>query len=140
MFPTSAPIRPACRPRVHTAFALATLTSLTTLGGTGCTAWTPSALPRGGVAPQVAYDHPVQLTLSNQATLILTQPQVVGDSIVGYTGAPGRRVAVALSDVRQLDEQRVSAGRTAGLVLGVPALMLAGTFVTIAVLLHFPGL
>ena len=137
MFPTNGPIRSLCRPRVRAAWARATLISITTLGGTGCTAWSPSALPRGGVAPHVAYDHPVQLTLSNQATLIPTQPQVVGDSIVGYTGEPARRVGVALSDVRQLDEQRVSAGRTAGLVLGVPALMLAGTFVTIAVLLHF---
>ncbi len=69
----------------------------------------------------VEYDDPVRLRLANQRTVILSYPKVVGDSTVGEVRKPAHRTAVALSDVRHLDDRRFSAARTTGLVLGISA-------------------
>jgi hypothetical protein len=60
----------------------------------------------------------------------LEAPQVVGDSLIGTQTAAlgqrrGSRVAVPLAAVMFVEEERVSAGRSVGLVLGL-AVALAG--------------
>jgi hypothetical protein len=60
---------------------------------------------------------------ADQSTIELARPAVVGDSLVGEVGTPPVRTAVALSDVRRLEERRVSTARTTGLVVGGAALL-----------------
>jgi hypothetical protein len=63
----------------------------------------------------------VRVTRTDLAVLELTNPQIAGDSIVGAVGSPPARAAVALADVRRLEERRTSAARTGGLTLGIAA-------------------
>jgi hypothetical protein len=106
------------------------------LAGAGaCQTW--QRRPVDGTVPAaVARDRPVRVLRTDASTLELAHPQVVGDSIVGETGTPPRRTAVALADVQRLDEPRVSAAGTGGLLLGGAALLfpVAGVATMVAVL------
>jgi hypothetical protein len=68
--------------------------------------------------PALSGNSTVRITRTDRSTLVVDRARVEGDSIVGEVGRPPERVAVALRDVRQLDERRVSAARTGGLVIG----------------------
>jgi hypothetical protein len=88
------------------------------LAAAACTSWHPQTAP----APQVVTANAngtVRVTRRDQSVLVLHHPQIVGDSIIGDAGDPGRRAAVAMADVARIDARKVSAARTGGLSLGV---------------------
>ena len=88
-----------------------------------CTSWKTQP-----VSPdQVVARNPdqVRVTLASGSRIIVTQPTIVGDSLIcaaagsDSTQKRARRQAVALSDVRSVEVQRVNAGKTALLIGGV---------------------
>ena len=83
-----------------------------------CTTWHVEE----GVSPLllIATEHPsrLRLTRSDSSLIVLENPRVVGsDTLVGEGHKAATRVAV--SDVRQVAIQKVSAGKTIGFFLGL---------------------
>jgi hypothetical protein len=113
---------PARSARAFAALTLAALGACATLGpvGGGTPASLPARLPPAVWVTVTGWPRPVYLEA----------PQVVGDSLIGTQTAAlgqrrGSRVAVPLAAVMFVEEERVSAGRSVGLVLGL-AVALAG--------------
>jgi hypothetical protein len=102
----------------------------------GCHAWQRRdvAILVPAPAPTISGSYPVRVTRADGGHVILNRAQVVGDSIVGEVGTRHVRSAVAVAEVRRLEEQRVSRLRTALLVpaiaLGALALLIAAAAVT----------
>ena len=92
-----------------------------------CASWQQPRQGDGG-ALKISSEHPLRVTLVNGNELLLSNPRVVGDSIVGELGYSAERMAVSLKDVKRLQERRVSAGRTAaaGAGIGAGAVVLYG--------------
>lgn len=94
------------------------------LGMSACTSWRAQTAP----APEVVSAHAddaVRLRRHDGSVVVLTHPQVAGDSIVGELGDPPRRVAVATADVERVDVRGLNAARTGGLTLGIFAVVVA---------------
>lgn len=88
----------------------------------GCSSWhTVPVSPRALVAD--ARPDRVRVTEPDGTRLVIAQPQVVGDSLVGLRGH--RPVGVGLGDVTEIAVRRTSALKTGGLVLGILALPFA---------------
>jgi hypothetical protein len=87
-----------------------------------CHSWQQRPLGADG-PPAVSPNRAVRVMRADQSTIELARPAVVGDSLVGEVGTPPVRTAVASSDVRRLEERRVSTARTTGLVVGGAALL-----------------
>lgn len=125
-------------PRVRAPLALPALVTLLTLPAAGCRTW--RAVPADGATPARLAERldgrrDVRATLADGRVVELRDARLVGDSIVGLTGAPSARGAVAVRDVAHLDEQVVSRGRTTGLALGSTlVLVVLGTVVILGVL------
>ena len=112
------------KPRMTGRVAASAACTLLLLSSAACTTWHRTAVP---TEPQ-RLPRIVRATLADSSTVALSRAKVSGDSLVGrryrtgYTFAPlglrlpGPRTAVSLSDVRRLDEQRVSMGRSVGAV------------------------
>jgi hypothetical protein len=120
-------------PRPRRAHAVAALAAALALPATACQSWHRRSVTPGA-ATALSGDHPVRVTRSDRSTFVLDHARLVGDSIVGVTGRPASRVAVAISDVVSVEERKVSAGRTAGAVVGGVALIyvVAGLLVVLA--------
>jgi hypothetical protein len=101
---------------------------LLTLHMAACASWEPAA-----VSPQlIQYEEPdqVRLTVANGDRVLVRNPEVRGDSIVGRAAHAYQTdtiVAVAVSEVRHLEVRRFDWGKTGALlVIGlsiVPALV-----------------
>jgi hypothetical protein len=83
-----------------------------------CTTWHVE----DGASPLllIATEHPsrVRLTRSDSSLIVLENPRIAGsDTLVGQGHKESTTVAV--SDVRQIATQHVSAGKTIGLVFGL---------------------
>jgi len=69
---------------------------------------------------------PVRVTKADGKTLVLTDIEVADDTLIGYTGEPPQRVAIAFADVKKLEKKGFSASRAAELyrdyLIGVIAL------------------
>jgi hypothetical protein len=83
-----------------------------------CTSWHVEE----GASPLllIATEHPnrVRVTRSDSSDIVLQNPQITGsDTLVGEGHKEPTRVAV--SDVRQIAIQKISAGKTIGLFLGL---------------------
>ncbi len=93
---------------------------------TGCMQWARDpAPPRLAAAQRVSA---ARVFLRGGAVVRLDQPRVVGDSLIGTVprGLLRDTVAVALADIRQMDVERVHAGRTVFvLLLGAGVIVLA---------------
>jgi hypothetical protein len=96
---------------------------LATLLG-GCTSWrveTPSPAALGGNG------HPAEIRVeySDGRSEVLYQPEVRGDSLIGKSRESVRQAdrAVALVDVRRIATRHINAAGTAGLLLGVGAVI-----------------
>jgi len=63
-----------------------------------------------------SYAGDVRVTRTNQRSVVLHHPIVVGDSLV--SDANGSHAAVALADVQTLEERHLEGGRTALAVVG----------------------
>jgi hypothetical protein len=99
------------------------------LQATGCLSW-----KRQTVSPdQVLARNPTQVRvrLGNGGRLVVAQPTIIGDSLIGARAgtvppnAAPPRLAVALADIQSLEVQRVNGGKTALLIagLGITALV-----------------
>jgi len=84
---------------------------------TACHSWRPTTVSPQGL---IAEDEPssVRVTLTDGETVIVRNPTMRNDSIVGATDAD---VGVASQDVRLLEVRHFSVGKTVGLVLGIAA-------------------
>jgi hypothetical protein len=67
--------------------------------------------------------HELRVTGRDHAVYHIRGATVVGDSIVGTTGSPGTRVAVAMADVQRIDARKVSGVRTGALTVGAIVLV-----------------
>ena len=88
----------------------------------GCSAWHRRAVPAPAPAPAPeapAFAGRVRVTRTDGRRVLFTAVRVAGDSLVGDPRGPGRRAAVALGDIRRVDERRPSPQRTRGLLIGV---------------------
>jgi acetyl-CoA carboxylase alpha subunit len=93
-------------------FSLAVLLFL----ATGCTTWRPQP----GPAPEVVAANragSVRVWRRDQSTLVLRNPTITSDSIVGQ-GSSGH-AAVALADVQSIDTRRTNVLSTALLTAGI---------------------
>lgn len=91
----------------------------------GCSTWATSPPPVRPVAAEHEGDH-VQVKVEGTARFDLHEVQIVGDSLIGTTGA-GSRHAVAIEDVQYLRVQKTDTVGT--------ALVMAGVMATVALLL-----
>lgn len=95
-----------------------------------CTSWKTQS-----VAPEQVFltkqPKQVRVTRADQSRLVLVNPEITGDSLVGELpgsgkqGQPSRRAGVPLAEVKQVAIQGVDAGKTIllGVGLGVTALV-----------------
>ncbi|WP_143536847.1 hypothetical protein [Rubricoccus marinus] len=74
----------------------------------GCTAWRP--VPRASVGGPTSGPETVRLLLLDGRQLYIKKASTVGDSLIGRV--ENARVAFALTDIRRVDTQQPSAGKT----------------------------
>ena len=90
----------------------------------GCTGWHVESLSPGEV---VERQQPREIRVQDRdgRRAVLYEPEVRGDSLVGYQdwSAKAERRALALTEVKEVATRHVSPGRTAGLVLGISAVV-----------------
>lgn len=110
--------------------AIATL--VLAFSAAGCHSWHAQTSPTPDAISTQAGRGPVRVTRRDHSQLVLVNAQVMGDSIVGQAGSPPQRTAVAMADVERIDTRATSAGKTAGLVLGVAAVAFAALLVAAA--------
>ncbi len=86
-----------------------------------CSTWKSVPVPTAGESHLLDGDY--RLTLRNQSSIVVTDPKVTADSIIGpeKTRDGNIRRAVALQDLASVAKEGVSAGRTTLLVLGIGA-------------------
>jgi hypothetical protein len=114
----------------------------------GCQAWQPVGKPSGsGSLPgepsvvRVTRVIPCGATASadciaRQNTITLYSPRVEGDSLIGYyDDRSHERVAIHERDVVGIETRKVDPYRTAGLALGVGALVALGAVLALIVLI-----
>lgn len=108
--------------RVHRAVA-GLLMLATTL--TACTSWQVQT-----VAPEqvITTQHPstVRVQRLDGTRAVVEDPRIGGDSLLGVT--IGKPIGVPLADIYQVAVKRVSAGKTVGLVLAIPAGLLVMSY------------
>jgi len=95
----------------------------------GCTSWHVQ-----NVAPaQVIADrHPtaVRVTRADQSRVVLQNPTVVGDTLVGAPDSARAAVErrIALSEVQKIEVQQGDAGKTIGLAVAAAGLVVFGLY------------
>lgn len=94
----------------------------------GCMTWKRNPMAAGS-PPALSGERPVRVSRTDGSVVVLEQPRIMGDSLVGDLGSPPQRYAVAWRDIQQVDERGVSVARTSGAVLGVGAVLLGVTAV-----------
>ena len=82
----------------------------------GCYTWSTSPPPVQPVVEEHEGDH-VQVKVEGKARFDLHEVQIVGDSLIGTTGA-GNRFAVAVADVEYVRVQKTDTVKT-GLIMAV---------------------
>jgi hypothetical protein len=97
--------------------------SVLLLSTAACHSWRAQTTPAPRVVEQMNGRGTVRIVRRDQSVMVLSSPQVVGDSIVGTTGDPPRRATVAVADVQRIDTRRVSATKTGGLAIGTIVLV-----------------
>ena len=102
-----------------------------------CSSWRPVTL-EAGAAPVLEANRPVRATRQDGSTVVLYEPRVVGDSLIGNAGNPPLRTAVAWRDIRDIDMLRVSVGRTAaaaGATVGAGVVVAGLAFLSVVALI-----
>ena len=91
---------------------------LTALSLLGCSSWQPVTAP----LPEHIASQPqrsIRLTLTNGQRLELEAPQVLLDSVIGYTpGGLRARTAIALVEVAEAEQLQSDGGKTVTAVVG----------------------
>jgi hypothetical protein len=67
----------------------------------------------------------VRITRTDGSTILIRGPRLVGDSVVGTWATTAARMAIARSDVKGMDVERISRGRTALVGAGLAVLYIA---------------
>jgi hypothetical protein len=92
--------------------------ALLVLSAGACTSWRTQPGPAPEAIGRLNGSGTVRVIRRDQSVLVMINPQVVGDSIVGISGNAPQRVSVAIADVQRIDARRVSATKTGGLAIG----------------------
>jgi len=92
------------------------------LSCSACTSWTPNPLTPQGVVQ--GHPQSLRVTRRDSSQVILTNPQLQGDTIVGL-GQQKAQVRVPIDSVLSTDTRRGDAGKTFLTVLGVTAALFA---------------
>ena len=98
-----------------------------------CRTWQPVGVPDARGSETQGRN--VRVILADGSRVAMRDVVTQGDSIVGYSDTPERqRIAIARSNVRQLEARKIEGDRTAALVVGIGlgALALAAVAVIIA--------
>lgn len=98
--------------------ALLVLPFALALSAGACHGWYAQTGPAPDVVAAQDGRRTLRVTRRDQSVMVLTNAQVVGDSIVGTTGSPPQRATVAVADVQRIDRRGVNAFKTGGLVFG----------------------
>jgi hypothetical protein len=106
-----------------------------TTAAAGCTSWHAQSSPTPEVVARMNGGGAVRVQRHDHSWLVLRGPRVEGDSIIGMTGSPPARTAVAVADVERIDARRVSATKTSGLAAASILLFIAGVGIALAVAL-----
>jgi hypothetical protein len=123
--------------RVRPLALVATVGSLTFLEA--CAGWQKPRTTANGT-PILSTEHPVRVTLASGAVIVMANPRLVGDSLVGDVGTPASRMAVGMNEVKQLQERGVSGTKTGigcGAAAGIAALVVAALMGIVAMLSDF---
>lgn len=91
---------------------------------TGCATWQGTEI-QPGVTPEITKRFAVRVTRADGSVIELRGVELTSDSLFGTYGNPPFRVALALSEVRRLDQPRLSGERTAVFLLVTVALVMA---------------
>ena len=106
---------------------------LVTLCGLSCQAWHTE-----GVTPQLLATRApatLRVTRVDGSQLVIGRPALRGDTLFGVVDR--RPIHIQLTEVRETATRRFSAGRTAGLVAGVGAVVLTTYLVALAIALSY---
>lgn len=117
--------------------ALLVLPFALALSAGACHSWNAQTSPAPDVVAARNGRGTLRVTRRDQSVIVLTNAQVVGDSIVGTAGSPPQRAAVAVSDVERVDTRSVNAWKTGGLVVGT--LLVVSVVATAAAIASFLG-
>jgi hypothetical protein len=97
---------------------------------TACTSWRVQRL-----SPQqvLTAEQPTEIEVmrSDSTRVVLTQPEVSGDSLVGLTNAG--RLSIPLTDIASVALQKGDPVKTVGLMLGLTALAVVALGVAVAI-------
>jgi hypothetical protein len=112
------------------------LLALFGLGLGGCVTWRPyeATLSEGQPLPSS-----LRATRRDSSQVSFTDPVIRGDTLYGrvaqgrpmYGRAWGDSVGLPVADIAHLERERVSIGRTLGVVVGVPAAFLGVTYLVV---------
>lgn len=117
----------------------ALVVSLLTIGA--CTAWHG----QGASAEAVLGPRPVdraRITLTNGNHIVVRQPRVAGDSVIGYVGPDNQpvRTAIPTYDIRLIETRKFDPWRSGGLAIGVFGLVsMVGIIVILVALINGMG-
>ncbi len=117
--------------------ALLVLPFVLALPAGACHGWNAQTSPAPEVVAAQNGRGTVRVIRRDQSVLVLANPQVAGDSIVGTAGNPPVRTAVALADVQRVDTRSVNAWKTGGLVFGT--LLVVSAVAVVAAVAAFLG-
>ena len=81
----------------------------------GCMKWQERAIEP---APADPLRGDVRVMLHDGRRLVLRDPALVGDSLIGLAGVPRQRTSIALGAIARLEGQVTDGWRTAAVVLG----------------------
>lgn len=95
----------------------------------GCTSWQTQSVPPEQVVARKPEQ--VRLRLGNGSTLLLAHPAISSDSLVGSVPSSdpkkiGQALGVPLADVKSIEVQQISAGKTGLLIAGLGITALGG--------------
>lgn len=90
----------------------------------GCTGWHVESLSPGEVVER-QQPRAIRVQQRDGRREVVYAPEVRGDSLLGYQdwSARAEHRALALTDVKEVATRHLSPGRTAGLVLGIGAVV-----------------
>lgn len=97
-----------------------------------CQTWNGRRLP-GGPAPQ-ELPSPLRVTLTDGSVLVMWSAEVQRDSLIGMVGErrdEGQRVAVAMPQVRRVEERGVDFAATVGLTAAITLTLVAAVIITV---------
>jgi hypothetical protein len=85
-----------------------------------CTTWHTQPVP-GPEARPLPTRAAIRITRTDGHVLVLTHAHVIGDSLFGEASDPPETVAMAMGEITRMERQKVHAGRTVALTVGVGA-------------------